>query len=102
MVQSQPGYIALKTLISAGADTGSGTVDGFVPLVLGTQEHWNAVCERELQTFQECGDMGEIWQNLVWDSDHGTHNGPRTSTKLSSASCWRRCGFSSSSVTLFW
>uniref|UniRef100_A0A286Y0J2 EEF1A lysine methyltransferase 2 n=1 Tax=Cavia porcellus TaxID=10141 RepID=A0A286Y0J2_CAVPO len=35
--------------------------DSFVPSALGTREHWNAVYERELQTFQEYGDVGEIW-----------------------------------------
>uniref|UniRef100_A0A8C6D851 EEF1A lysine methyltransferase 2 n=1 Tax=Moschus moschiferus TaxID=68415 RepID=A0A8C6D851_MOSMO len=35
--------------------------DGFVPSALGTREHWDAVCKRELQTFQEYGDTGEIW-----------------------------------------
>nr|XP_044997924.1 EEF1A lysine methyltransferase 2 isoform X3 [Jaculus jaculus] len=59
--------------MSAGADGGGGAVaaerarpggspeDGFVPSALGTREHWDAVYERELQTFQEYGDTGEIW-----------------------------------------
>ncbi|XP_068957850.1 EEF1A lysine methyltransferase 2 [Petaurus breviceps papuanus] len=33
----------------------------FAPSALGTREHWDAVYERELQAFQECGDSGEIW-----------------------------------------
>ncbi|XP_047408139.1 EEF1A lysine methyltransferase 2 isoform X5 [Sciurus carolinensis] len=57
--------------MSAGADgggaaaarsrKGSSAEDGFVPSALGTREHWDAVYERELQTFQEYGDTGEIW-----------------------------------------
>uniref|UniRef100_A0A9L0IXI6 EEF1A lysine methyltransferase 2 n=1 Tax=Equus asinus TaxID=9793 RepID=A0A9L0IXI6_EQUAS len=60
--------------MSAGADGGGGGAgtearsrgaspgaDDFVPSALGTREHWDAVYERELQTFQECGDTGEIW-----------------------------------------
>ncbi|XP_014649547.1 PREDICTED: protein-lysine N-methyltransferase METTL10 isoform X3 [Ceratotherium simum simum] len=40
---------------------GSPGADGFVPSALGTREHWDAVYERELKTFQEYGDTGEIW-----------------------------------------
>ncbi|KAK2489634.1 hypothetical protein MC885_014230 [Smutsia gigantea] len=40
---------------------GSPGGDGFSPSVLGTREHWDAVYERELQTFQQYGDTGEIW-----------------------------------------
>uniref|UniRef100_A0A287D168 EEF1A lysine methyltransferase 2 n=1 Tax=Ictidomys tridecemlineatus TaxID=43179 RepID=A0A287D168_ICTTR len=57
--------------MSAGADgggaaaalsrEGSPVKDGFVPSALGTREHWDAVYERELQTFQEYGDTGEVW-----------------------------------------
>uniref|UniRef100_A0A8C2UT05 EEF1A lysine methyltransferase 2 n=1 Tax=Chinchilla lanigera TaxID=34839 RepID=A0A8C2UT05_CHILA len=46
---------------SARSGEGSLAEDGFVPSALGTREHWNAVYERELQTFQEYGDTGEIW-----------------------------------------
>ncbi|XP_047558292.1 EEF1A lysine methyltransferase 2 isoform X2 [Lutra lutra] len=41
--------------------SGSPGEDGFAPSALGTREHWDAVYERELQTFQEYGDTGEIW-----------------------------------------
>ncbi|KAB0375470.1 hypothetical protein FD755_012113 [Muntiacus reevesi] len=40
---------------------GSPGGDGFVPSALGIREHWDAVCKRKLQTFQEYGDTGEIW-----------------------------------------
>lgn len=40
---------------------GSPRGEGFVPSALGTREHWEAVYKRELQTFQEYGDTGEIW-----------------------------------------
>uniref|UniRef100_A0A452S1S9 EEF1A lysine methyltransferase 2 n=1 Tax=Ursus americanus TaxID=9643 RepID=A0A452S1S9_URSAM len=50
---------------SAGAaersQRGSSREDGFAPSALGTREHWDAVYEREPQTFQEYGDTGEIW-----------------------------------------
>ncbi|XP_039691955.1 EEF1A lysine methyltransferase 2 isoform X1 [Pteropus medius] len=50
---------------AAGVAARSGAVspggDGFAPSALGTQEHWDAVYERELHTFQEYGDRGEIW-----------------------------------------
>lgn len=29
--------------------------------VLGTQEYWDAVYEREVKNFDEFGDVGEIW-----------------------------------------
>ncbi|XP_053452384.1 EEF1A lysine methyltransferase 2-like [Nycticebus coucang] len=59
--------------MSAGADGGDGAAvavrsaedspwdEGFVPLALGTREHWDAVYETELQTFREHGYTGEIW-----------------------------------------
>ncbi|KAM9618046.1 EEF1A lysine methyltransferase 2 isoform 1-T1 [Trichechus inunguis] len=46
---------------AARSREGSPEEDGFAPSALGTREHWNAVYERELQTFQEYGDAGEIW-----------------------------------------
>ncbi|KAG9484639.1 hypothetical protein GDO78_008002 [Eleutherodactylus coqui] len=35
--------------------------DAFSPSALGTKEHWDTVYSRELKTFQEYGDEGEIW-----------------------------------------
>uniref|UniRef100_A0A8C9DEH8 EEF1A lysine methyltransferase 2 n=1 Tax=Prolemur simus TaxID=1328070 RepID=A0A8C9DEH8_PROSS len=47
--------------VAVGSAEGGPLEDGFVPSALGTREHWDAVYERELQTFQEYGDTGEIW-----------------------------------------
>ncbi|XP_015003891.1 EEF1A lysine methyltransferase 2 isoform X2 [Macaca mulatta] len=47
--------------VAALSDKGSPGEDGFVPSALGTRKHWDAVYERELQTFREFGDTGEIW-----------------------------------------
>nr|XP_054359267.1 EEF1A lysine methyltransferase 2 isoform X2 [Pongo pygmaeus] len=47
--------------VAARSDKGSRGEDGFVPSALGTRKHWDAVYERELQTFREYGDTGEIW-----------------------------------------
>ncbi|XP_058154155.1 EEF1A lysine methyltransferase 2 isoform X1 [Dasypus novemcinctus] len=46
---------------AAPSREGSPEEVGFAPSALGTQEHWDAVYERELQTFQKYGDTGEIW-----------------------------------------
>ncbi|KAM6092703.1 EEF1A lysine methyltransferase 2 isoform 1-T1 [Theristicus caerulescens] len=46
----------------AGPGPGPGCgEEAFSPSVLGTREHWDAAYERELQTFQDIGDAGEIW-----------------------------------------
>ncbi|XP_078202849.1 EEF1A lysine methyltransferase 2 isoform X3 [Callithrix jacchus] len=47
--------------VAARSGEGSPGEDGFVPSALGTREHWDAVYERELRTFQEYGDTGEVW-----------------------------------------
>uniref|UniRef100_A0A2K5C6E9 EEF1A lysine methyltransferase 2 n=1 Tax=Aotus nancymaae TaxID=37293 RepID=A0A2K5C6E9_AOTNA len=47
--------------VAARSGEGSPGEDGFVPSALGTREYWDAVYERELRTFQEYGDTGEIW-----------------------------------------
>ncbi|CAO2583641.1 EEF1A lysine methyltransferase 2 [Lemmus lemmus] len=48
-------------VLPAQSREGSPVACDFVPSVLGTREHWDAVYERELRTFQEYGDTGEIW-----------------------------------------
>ncbi|XP_028724450.1 EEF1A lysine methyltransferase 2 isoform X2 [Peromyscus leucopus] len=47
--------------VAARSREGSPVACDFVPSALGTREHWDAVYERELRTFQEYGDTGEIW-----------------------------------------
>ncbi|XP_036052019.1 EEF1A lysine methyltransferase 2 isoform X1 [Onychomys torridus] len=48
-------------VVPARSREGSPVACDFVPSALGTREHWDAVYERELRTFQEYGDTGEIW-----------------------------------------
>ncbi|XP_038939222.1 EEF1A lysine methyltransferase 2 isoform X2 [Rattus norvegicus] len=48
-------------VVSAQSREGSPVADDFVPSALGTREHWDAVYERELKTFQDYGATGEIW-----------------------------------------
>ncbi|XP_052052735.1 EEF1A lysine methyltransferase 2 isoform X6 [Apodemus sylvaticus] len=50
-----------SAVVPAQSQEGSPAADDFVPSALGTREHWDAVYERELRTFQEYGDTGEIW-----------------------------------------
>ncbi|XP_036121165.1 EEF1A lysine methyltransferase 2 [Molossus molossus] len=47
--------------LAARPREGSPEAGGFAPSALGTREHWDAVYERELHSFQEYGDTGEIW-----------------------------------------
>ncbi|XP_023864403.1 EEF1A lysine methyltransferase 2 [Salvelinus sp. IW2-2015] len=35
--------------------------DDFTPSKLGTKEYWDDAYQRELQTFKDIGDVGEIW-----------------------------------------
>ncbi|KAL1258308.1 hypothetical protein QQF64_011552, partial [Cirrhinus molitorella] len=35
--------------------------DDFVPSKLGTKEYWDDAYKRELQTYKDIGDVGEIW-----------------------------------------
>ncbi|XP_023371405.1 EEF1A lysine methyltransferase 2 [Otolemur garnettii] len=74
--------------MSAGADGGGGAAvavrsaegspgdDSFVPSALGTREHWDAVYERELQTFQEHGYTGEIWAKFGFSNITGIDYSP--------------------------
>ncbi|KAM9466569.1 EEF1A lysine methyltransferase 2 isoform 2-T2 [Clarias gariepinus] len=44
---------------SSGSHAGSG--EDFAPSKLGTKEYWENAYNRELQTFRDIGDVGEIW-----------------------------------------
>ncbi|KAK3563158.1 hypothetical protein QTP86_016400, partial [Hemibagrus guttatus] len=44
---------------SLGSCTGSG--EDFAPSKLGTKEYWDNAYSRELQTYRDIGDVGEIW-----------------------------------------
>ncbi|XP_046710886.1 EEF1A lysine methyltransferase 2 isoform X2 [Silurus meridionalis] len=39
----------------------SGSEEDFVPSKLGTKEYWDNAYSRELQTYKDIGDVGEIW-----------------------------------------
>ncbi|XP_027027887.1 EEF1A lysine methyltransferase 2 [Tachysurus fulvidraco] len=44
---------------SLGSRTDSG--EDFAPSILGTKEYWDNAYSRELQTYRDIGDVGEIW-----------------------------------------
>ncbi|KAK9894834.1 S-adenosyl-L-methionine-dependent methyltransferase [Cystobasidium minutum MCA 4210] len=55
----------------------AGNSDALPSSRLGTKEHWDSVYEREVQTFKEIGDQGEVWFGLEsaeemaeWVVDH--------------------------------
>ncbi|KAG8543380.1 hypothetical protein GDO81_024810 [Engystomops pustulosus] len=50
-----------KVLALSPAHRMSEEEEEFSPSVLGTKEHWDAVYSRELKTFEDYGDEGEVW-----------------------------------------
>lgn len=51
---------ALKSAMSALASTPL-EAPALAPSKLGTQAHWNSTYAREIRSFAECGDEGEVW-----------------------------------------
>lgn len=66
-----------KRLSSDVETPSNGQVDSLPPSKLGTHEHWDQTYHRELESFQDIGDEGEVWfgedssdEILVWIAEH--------------------------------
>ncbi|XP_056148108.1 EEF1A lysine methyltransferase 2 [Lampris incognitus] len=46
---------------TSGKGEDRGSQDDFGPSALGTKEYWDDAYQRELETFKDIGDVGEIW-----------------------------------------
>ena len=57
--------------------TAPGRVEELTPSELGTMEYWSSAYQREVATFAESGDVGEVWfgeeaavRMVNWLADH--------------------------------